>query len=412
MKRCLFLTSYPFCVPKHGGQVRAASIASGLESIGYQVIPVGVYAEGFFPASDTGDFDIILNYKNLFEEINKNVIFTDFIIGRFAANEFHLIERLNKILNKIRPDVIHLEQPWLWPFLKNTLLHFGNKAPPIVYSSHNIEWKASTAMYQFMPRTSKSEGYLNEVQTLEKLLWKHADLVFSISDIEKEVIYFESGREIIYLPPVSDISSHGSPINNRFKKISLSEGINYVALLSSAYWPNQEGFFHLFPSGLGFLRPHEQMWVGGQLGSALKADCRYNDFKTINDTRFIAWDYIKHEEKKNFFSSAHCVIVPIMMGAGSKLKMADAIASGAPVITTSHGAEGYGPLISSVIDEGVYIANTPELFQNLVKKALQGELQGCNKDIQKLLGQESLTNTLQRSFEAFKKNSSGKSSLN
>jgi hypothetical protein len=142
------------------------------------------------------------------------------------------------------------------------------------------------------------------------------------------------------------------------------------------------------------LRPDEQIWVGGSLGAALAADPRYKDYQTINDTRMRQMGYIADEEKASFFGSAHCVFVPVRMGAGARLKTADAVASGRAVISTSRGIEGYGPLLCQALGRGIYVTDDPAEFRLLIRRSLREGLEGCDEGIRATVRQQRLTETI------------------
>jgi hypothetical protein len=265
----------------------------------------------------------------------------------------------------------------------------------IVYSSQNIEWRMRPEMYHLGLHRPGAEALVAATRALEMLLWQRADLILSISDIEAEEIERESGRQdVVYLPPTSDLAERKVSANGRFAAEALAAGVRYAGLLSSAYWPNQEGFLEIFSDGLGFLRTDEQIWVGGQLGKAVADDPRYQDYKTINDTRMRQIGYIPNEDKAAFFGGAHCVIVPVRMGAGSKLKTADALASGRAMISTSHGIEGYGPIASNAMGQGIYVTDNPEEFRSLVARALREGLPGCDESVRARLRQQCMTETI------------------
>ncbi|MDX5929546.1 glycosyltransferase [Acidiphilium acidophilum] len=220
-----------------------------------------------------------------------------------------------------------------------------------------------------------------------------ADLVLSISDVEADEIERTSGRHVIYLPAVSDLASSRISVRpfSRFTAETNATACRYAALMGSAYWPNVEGFFSIFPEGLGFLAQNEQIWIAGALGSAVQEDERFQNFISINEKRTRIIGYLNESEKSEFFSAAHCVIVPVEFGAGSKLKTADAIASGLPVISTRHAIDGYGPIVRDALNRGVYIADEPATFRRLVREALRNGLPGCASSVRAELSLETMS---------------------
>jgi hypothetical protein len=403
LKRCLMLAPYPFIQPRHGGQVRSAGIAQGLSNAGWQVICAGIYPETFFAADERGPDDIVLSGSDIRDAVINDILFADLIAAHHAAREPGSLRQLRGLLQRVRPDIVHLEQPWPWLPLHRALE--GIKHPALVYSSQNIEWRMRPEMYRLGLRRPGADALVAATQALEMELWHRADVVLSISDTEGNEIARQSGRgDVVYLPPVSDIAEGPAIAAGRFASEALKGGIRYAGLLSSAYWPNNEGFHEIFSDGLGFLRSGEQLWVAGQLGSAIASDPRYQDYKTINDARMRQVGYIADEEKATFFGGAHCVVVPVRMGAGSKLKTADALASGRAVISTSHGIQGYGPLASEALDRGIYVADDPAEFRSLITRALRNGLPGCDESVRAKLRQQRLTETIGPIYDRLKQN--------
>lgn len=73
--------------------------------------------------------------------------------------------------------------------------------------------------------------------------------------------------------------------------------------------------------------------------------------------------YGKVEAVEPYYNKAGIVIVPILSGSGTRLKVLEAMSFGVPVLSTAKGAEG----IDYVEDRDIVIADLPELF---IKKAI------------------------------------------
>jgi hypothetical protein len=371
---------------------------------------VGIYLETFFPPGRRGSDDIVLTGQAVRDAAVDQMIFADLMVARHAASDPGVIAQLREILRRVRPDFVLVEQPWCWLPLREALKTLDQ--PVIVYSSHNIEWRMRPELYRLGLRRPGADALVAATHALEMELWRRADLVLSISDLERDEIARATGRDdIVYVAPVSDIAEGKVVTDGRFAAQAMSSGIRYAALLGSAYWPNNEGFQEMFSEGLGFLRPNEEIWVGGELGFAVAADPRYLDYKTINDTRMRQVGSINDDEKAQFFGASHCVIVPVCMGGGSKLKTADALGSGRAVISTPHGVEGYGSVIGGALDRGLYVADSPAEFRRLVIRALREGLPGCGESIRAVFRQQRLTETIGPLFRSLSQRPAAKPEL-
>jgi hypothetical protein len=392
MPRCLMLAPFPLAVPRHGGQVRAAGLARALSRIGWQVDTMGIYHADFFPAPDRGALDIVIDDAALGARAGADMLFADLHVARAAAADRGVVDQLRLVLTRLRPDVVQVEHPWSWLVLQAALKSAGQK-PNLVYSSHNLEWQARSALLGAHPMLAlarpDSDRLIAETKQLETAVARQADLTLSISDTEAESIGRDTGRAIAYVPPVSDLAEAPGTPHGRFGPTA-----RHAAMIGSAYWPNVEGFFSIFPHGLGFLARDEQIWVAGSLGAALCADARYQDCKSVNDARLHAWGHVADADKAAFLAAAACVILPVTTGAGAKQKTADALASNCPVITTSHAIEGYGPLIQDVLNQGVYVADTPRDFRALMRRALREGLPACPPEIRARVSLARMAETL------------------
>lgn len=402
MPSCLIISPFPISLPKHGGQVRAASMMKAMRLAGWHVDTVGIYHESLFPSDEWGPLDIVMRDPAVREKALSDILFADLHIARAAERDRKVVDSLRKILKRVTPDVIHVEHPWNWPLLQDALP--SDFRPKIVYSSQNIEWRSRVNFLGLGIQRSDAEQQIEATRTLEMQFARSADLVFAISDLEAAEISTESGRPVVYAPAVSDLADPEVTVGNKFSRQATAEGINYAALMGSAYWPNVEGFYDLFPEGLGFLTLEERIWVAGTLGRAIHEDPRYKDFSSINDSRFRAVGYIDDSERAAFLGPAACVLVPVRLGAGAKLKTADAVASGSPVIATPHAIEGYGPIVHDALNRGVYVADTPTEYRALVRQALREGLQGCSGEVRSRLSVKRLSELWKKETENFKLN--------
>jgi Glycosyl transferase 4-like domain len=281
MPKCMLLTPFPLVKPRHGGQARAASIMSAMRLAGWDVDSVAIFPEFLFPPQEWGPLDIVMASSAMHATISSDFVFADFHAARLAAKDQHVVAALRSLTRRLNPDVIHIEHPWPWLVLREALP--SSPRIRLIYSSQNIEWRAREGLFRIGMRNKASDEMLAASRLLEEEFARVADLVLSISDIEADEIQRMSGREVIYLPPISDLTlSRRSGCPSRFAGERRASSCRYAALMASSYWPNIEGFFDLFPAGLGFLAHREQIWVAGALGSALQKDRRFKDFLSIN----------------------------------------------------------------------------------------------------------------------------------
>lgn len=73
------------------------------------------------------------------------------------------------------------------------------------------------------------------------------------------------------------------------------------------------------------------------------------------------------DDARPFFHAASAFIVPLRVGGGTRLKILDALACGAPVVSTRIGAEG----LEVVDDRDLLIADEPDAFADAVLRLLR-----------------------------------------
>jgi glycosyltransferase involved in cell wall biosynthesis len=82
------------------------------------------------------------------------------------------------------------------------------------------------------------------------------------------------------------------------------------------------------------------------------------------------------ERVEPFFSEAACYVVPLRVGSGTRLKIIEAWAMGAAVVSTTLGAEG----LEGYHEDNILLADTPEAFAEAVLEVV------ASPDLQQSLG--------------------------
>jgi glycosyltransferase involved in cell wall biosynthesis len=397
MPRCLVVSPFPTMVSHHGRQKRVDSIVQCLRRTGWNVVTAGIYPVDMVDAEARGPDDILVD-RNVSTPARENVVLSDFLIARQAARDPDVSGRVRELLRRVAPDIVHVEYPWDWLLLRETLPSGGG--PRVVYSSPATDWDVGPHLFGRRPKRPDADELVEEIRQLETEVARAADLVVTPSDLQAAELERIVGQPVLYAPPASTLADLKSlPVANHFGATAAEAGVRaYAALMGSEEWPNIEGFFDAFPEGLGFLQLDQQFWVAGTVGSALEHDPRYQDFWSINASRTRILGFLPEEHKAEFFGAAACVVIPVRRGAGVKLKTADAIASGRPVITTLDALEGYGPIVQSALGEGIYVADTPSEFRRLIRQAMRGDATGCTTDIRRRLSPRQLAHTLDSAY--------------
>src|SRR5689334_23118305 len=109
--RLLVLSTYPAIRPRHGGQKRTLAICNAYRRAGYQVVQSAIFNRAFYPASSTTDIPVPIEVER---KIASSPLTGDVIVGEVMTEDPIVRQRIERLLLDFRPDVIHVEQPYLY----------------------------------------------------------------------------------------------------------------------------------------------------------------------------------------------------------------------------------------------------------------------------------------------------------
>jgi glycosyltransferase involved in cell wall biosynthesis len=367
--RVLQLAQYPIKTPSHGGQVRSRAIADALRRCGCIVESIGVYPDFAFPPEQRSGMDVVIASTEFNEAYFAEPLFGDLTITSFLLARAALLEMAVTRIASFSPDLIFLEQPFLFPLI-DAARRAGVRTK-LLYSSHNDEALLKRILVKLERGPGSSDhGLIETVAALESDCIAAADCVISINDDEAAQLRAK-GVPATHLNASSPFDFETAAAA---AKPAASKKDRYVAYAASSYWLNVEGYFEIFADGLGFLAPDEKVEILGGGGDAIQKDARFDRHRSINESRCAFRGFLPSDKLIETYLGAEALIIPVTQGAGSNLKTADALAAGRPVISTPKGLAGYRSLLGDAMGAGVYEAETPQAFKALVRDALRGKL--------------------------------------
>ena len=375
MTRIVQLTTYPLKAPRHGGQLRCAAIRERYRELGFEVATIAAMHEGAYRTEREAD-DIALPADSTAWRPGLDR-FADMHSGDCLAMEEMAYARFAQALDRLQPQVIQLEQPWLYPALHRWLDERKVlRATParLVYSSQNIEWKLKRD--EMPPDALDSAAYLDEirrVETLESAVVRAADFVVACTDEELAELraMADDGnahrRFVVARNAIAPFSATSEQIDEVKRKYGLDR---YPLFVGSAHPPNADGFWSMLAPSLAFLRPGERIVVAGGVGHILRQHRLYAAWSGINEPRLAVVGEVDRAELDALLLGAAVILLPITTGGGSNLKTAEAIYSGRPALATPHALRGYGdaaqwPTIS--------VADTPDAYRRALRALLDAQ---------------------------------------
>ncbi|MCP8467865.1 hypothetical protein NK553_28340 [Pseudomonas sp. ZM23] len=370
-KTALLLSTYPFKVPRHGGQIRLDSIARAYRDAGWQLVSIAVYESESHNPDLVQSCDVPFNFDSpyRFYQGNRSIpMITDLLSGAFACAEDGGFPQIRNKLPE-RLDVIHVEQPWLWPLAKKIRAMPQYSHCLLIYGSQNIEEPLKRDIFQSY-KIVDAEDALQDVLKLERQATQEADISLAVTQSDLAVIRSWGAKNaMLAANGIAHWQADDRDLENWKQKLPDAPWILYVA---SAHPPNFTGFVSCVGDTLGCIPPDSRLVVAGSVCEHLYRELSKTRWHSLNLSRMQFLYVLSDEDLAAVKSLAHAFLLPIPHGGGSNIKTAEAIYSGKHVVgseTAFRGFEDYLDLPQ------INVARSPKDFQHAMRKLL-GENHG------------------------------------
>ncbi len=309
--------------------------------------------------------------KRIADAINSRILRRSLLSkgNLYLLNTFPLFKK--KLLqNKF--DFVCFENLESYSFL---LEHVKRLSPNtrIIYDAHNVDselWKQQANILNIPQLLDNSAGALKQ----EEKLHKTVDLCFCCSEVDKEkLVVLNNGLlKPVVIPNGVDCSARPFDLNEyKFKM----KNILFCGTLD--YAPNVEGIIWFYKNVYPLVKtsiPNIKFTIIGKMNTSSQFEILKTD-TSVNLIGFV-------DEVEPYYRDSSILIVPLLSGSGTRLKILESMSLGNPVVSTTIGAEGLqlingrGLLIadspSDFAGSIVNILNTPSLFNNI--RHVAGEL--------------------------------------
>jgi glycosyltransferase involved in cell wall biosynthesis len=211
-----------------------------------------------------------------------------------------------------------------------------------VISEHNIEYRVleqisrhngdlDRAFHLTGPAAAKFDNALHQLPQLrefERQMWKKADLCVTVSEAERQMVAEVAGEPGVYLAP----NCPGLAIRE-----SLELGpVSIVFIGALQYFPNVDAIVYLIDAILPKIRrswPDVDVVIAGRdPRPELIEFCRRSGVRVVANPARI----------DEVMTSGSVLACPLRFGAGTRIKVLDAMAAGIPVVATDLAVEGLG----------------------------------------------------------------------
>lgn len=261
--------------------------------------------------------------------------------------------RLRQLLAKTDFSLAHMDSMDLVHFLP--LL----RSIPVACTHHNVE----SALMQRRATSERSplrRGYLMHQAALlrqaERSWMPRVALNIAVSDADRAALQA--------LAPTARVVTVPNGVDTDFftpDGVASPDGCVFVG--GTTWYPNRDALewyiSEVAPALDAMGVAASVTWVGRAADSELR--------RFANDPRLRLTGYV--EDVRPHVHRAKCFIVPLRVGGGTRLKILDAWAMGAVVISTSIGCEG----LAAVDGENLLIADTAEEFAAAIARALHDD---------------------------------------
>lgn len=256
-------------------------------------------------------------------------------------------------IKKIKPDII-----WLDSSLFGGLIKDLRKCAPnakIFTFFHNVEIDLLTqrikrGAIQYLPAWTAT--YLNELNSV-----KESDAIVSISDIDAARIGQMYGR--------FDVQKHPVCLKKTAGVTASWSNTNEVLFVGSQFGPNIEGANFLNEHVAPILKTKRILVAGKGLEKHLIAP-RYHNIEFLG---FV-------EDLSELYRRSRAALAPIFSGGGMKVKLAESLMHGRPVIATNFAAIGY----EKASKDSILLANSAQDFANAIETWVPTDLDSPGRD--------------------------------
>lgn len=271
---------------------------------------------------------------------------------------------VQKIVSSGSIDVIHADQLTMTQFAFP--LHISNgKKPALVFDAHNAVWTITERMKQNVPAFFKLPLDLEtrRIKRYEGGIVKDFDATLAVTEPDRQALLdafhecgYDAGAQVSVIPIAVD-THQIRPVQQT------GASMNILTMGTLYYPPNADGIRWFIKQVFPLVRrevPEVRLTV---IGKNPPRD--FLKLSADHDSGIVTTGFVPDLDP--YFADADVVVVPVRAGGGMRVRILEAFARAAPVITTTVGLEG----IDARPGQDVLIADSPEDFASSVVSLLR-----------------------------------------
>ena len=346
------------------------SLTTGLLQEGHhvKVLTLHTHKHPFLESELTSTYLETTKFEAVFAETDLNLrdAFSHVITGEsYHLSRFHVPEMERAIEDNLRErvfDVIILESLFTTSYIP-AIRRLSDAE--LVLRAHNVEhqlWlEVSSGMSQG-PKKWLLDLFQCKLHDEEVRIMGEVDAVVAIT--KKDAQWFEKAMADQREDAAGRVTSvpFGLDVEGR-KHDCIDQPPTKVLHLGAMDWtPNVQGVTWLkdevWPE-VHRAMPHVELLLAGRSMSESWVSDAHLGIRILGEV----------ERAEDTYDTPCAVVVPLHAGSGMRIKLAEALASGRPVITTSKGMEG----LDLTHEEHVIVANTTEDMQAALMRVLEDD---------------------------------------
>ncbi|BAZ50557.1 putative group 1 glycosyl transferase [Nostoc sp. NIES-4103] len=247
-------------------------------------------------------------------------------------------EELEATLTEFQPDLVIIEEVWLYSYL-NVLKRYRC---PIIFDNHNVEaslLQQRHSSVQGLKSQLKAKIQLQHLKFIENDFANQATQVWVCSENDSNLItqYYKQVSPTYVVPNGINVAHydrvHSGECNSQTKLQDTQHNLLFLGQLS--YSPNTVAvdllINQIFPR-LQELYPDSRLLLVG------RNPTQFMQAAAQREPRIIVSGSVP--DVRPYLAAASVMVVPLLQGGGTRLKILEAFAAGCPVVSTAKGAEG------------------------------------------------------------------------
>jgi hypothetical protein len=331
----LTLSTYPIDNPLHGGQHRLHNIVDAYKSAGHAVQAAGVSGSDQYPAAP--GFVPYPGMTAFTPYIANPFLMDDWAIGQLFEKNDHYFTNLADLISPV-PDLIHIEQPWLFKFAERFAKLHSSKKIKLIYGSQNIEHDMKFDIVKTYIDIDSAHAAQELVLRCETAAIALADGVCCVS--QDDLFWTKIKTKAPCVLATNGVKNRKPTVSGVKEANSISANRKFAIYCGSAHPPNISGFFDIFGDGIGCFSPDERLIIVGGVGNHIFSDSRFQKVAGLSRACINAGT-VSEDCLQGLLDTAHAIVLPISHGGGTNLKTAEAIWSGKHIIGTTTSFRGF-----------------------------------------------------------------------